>query len=149
MFPKSEDLFVADAIRPVAPRLPIIVVPHPVLARGPLATRSQDIGRDSFTVLLIFNCASGFERKNPLASIAAFRKAFGDDPNATLIVKASNLDVYPEGKALIEKTAADANNVRLLDMVMSTDEMAGLYTSSDALLSLHRSEGFGLTSPRR
>jgi hypothetical protein len=58
-----------DAFRSVAPRMPIIEVPHPVLARGPLATRSRDIGSDSFTVLSIFNCASGFERKNPLASI--------------------------------------------------------------------------------
>jgi hypothetical protein len=63
--------FTAEALRLPGTRLPIRVVPHP-LAACPYSKSSGS--KDPFRVLLIFNAASGFARKNPCAGIMAFRK---------------------------------------------------------------------------
>ena len=42
---------------------------------------------DALVVLTVFHLGSAFARKNPLAAIAAFRKAFGDAPNRVLVIK--------------------------------------------------------------
>ncbi len=137
--------FSADAVRTVAATRPVRVVPHPVaLDRRPMSSREATPGRP-FTVLFIFNMASGFARKNPLASIAAFRAAFGDDPACRLIVKVSNGDEYPCGMRRIGESIGAASNIVLLSATMSVDDVDALYHESDVVISLHRSEGFGLT----
>lgn len=133
--------FTAAAVGRQAPALPIGVVPHPLPARArPAAGRSND----RFRVLMVFNAASGFARKNPCAGIAAFRKAFAGDATAELIVKSSNLDVYPEGKAMIAAAIAGQPNIRHISNVLTAHALDALYDSADTVLSLHRSEGFGL-----
>jgi glycosyltransferase involved in cell wall biosynthesis len=89
--------------------------------------------------------ASSFARKNPLASIEAFRKAFGDDPSTRLIVKISNSETFPSGLSSLMKAIGSAPNIVLIDRTISGTEMEALYRESDLLISLHRSEGFGLT----
>ncbi len=42
---------------------------------------------DALIVLVVFNLASSFVRKNPLAAIAAFRQAFGDRADRLLLLK--------------------------------------------------------------
>ena len=42
---------------------------------------------DALVVLTVFHLGSAFARKNPLAAIAAFRKAFGDAPDRVLVIK--------------------------------------------------------------
>lgn len=133
--------FTAEAVRllPAAP--PIHVVPHPLAWR----TRRAAAGStDRFRVLMVFNAASSFARKNPCAGIAAFRKAFAGDNDAELIVKSSNLDVYPEGRAMLDTAIGAQPNIRHIADVLAAHDLAALYDTTDAVLSLHRSEGFGL-----
>jgi glycosyltransferase involved in cell wall biosynthesis len=139
--------FVRDAVAPVAGEIPVRIVPHPV-AVGPTADALsvEEPGGDPrpFTVLVMFDMASGFTRKNPLAAVEAFRQAFSNDLGARLIVKCQNPEAYPEGhKLLLEATGANAN-IRIDTTVMSRQQVSSLIARSDVLLSLHRSEGFGL-----
>lgn len=137
--------FTAEAILPLAGPRPVKVIPHPVgvwqLIQGPGREQSPR----PYTVLTIFNMTSSFARKNPLAAIDAFFLAFGNDPKARLVIKASNLSAFPEGLKALKSRVASRPNIILIERVMSTIEVNDLYTMSDVVVSLHRSEGFGLT----
>jgi glycosyltransferase involved in cell wall biosynthesis len=137
--------FVADAIRPLAAGHPIHVVPHPVAVANSNGLILPRPSNGPFTVLTIFNAASSFARKNPCAAIKAFRTAFGDDRTTRLIVKGSNLSSFPQAFALLKDEANSAPNVVLMDEIMSAAGIASLYDEADVFISLHRSEGFGLT----
>src|SRR3974390_1190343 len=89
--------FVADAIRTENSAFPVHILPHP-LAVDTLPNLLPGNTKDELlTVLMISTVASGFARKNPLAGIAAFRRAYGPDKHVRLIVKASHLDAYEVG----------------------------------------------------
>lgn len=137
--------FTADAVRQIAGDRPVRVVPHPVALRGSAAGPRVPWPDRPFTALLIFNMASSFARKNPLAAITAFRKAFGDDVSARLIVKTSNGEDFPTGISSIKEAIGMAHNIVLIDQTMSAAEIEALYSGSDVVMSLHRAEGFGLT----
>lgn len=132
-------LFTANAVRDIGP--PVHVLPHPLTAPDERPPRKA--GRP-FTVLTVFDMASSFARKNPLAAIRSFRTAFGDDAAARLVVKFSNGGVYPEGVALLEREKGDVANVELRGETLTRTAMDALYAEADVVLSLHRSEGFGL-----
>ena len=136
--------FTANAMRSIAAGRPVRIVPHPVALRGTQpASRTRVAGRP-FTVLSMFDMASSFARKNPLASIEAFRQAFGDDPSARLIIKTHNALVYRSGLEMLERALHGRTNVVLLNQTMSKSELDDLYNASDVVISLHRSDGFGL-----
>lgn len=132
--------FCREAVSRVTDK-PVCVVPHPLRIaparprKGPTAV---------FTVLSVFNFGSSFQRKNPLAAIAAFREAFGADPSARLILKTSAGNRYGHELAQLRAAAQNAGNIEIVDAVMSETELYALYARADAYLSLHRSEGFGL-----
>jgi glycosyltransferase involved in cell wall biosynthesis len=125
-------------------QLPVRVVPYPVPPPSDRVIHSYP-GKRALTVLTVFNIASSFARKNPLAAIEAFQRAFGDDPNWRLIVKASNIAAYPIGWQQVRNLASRVRNIVLLDDLLSGAAMTRLIVECDILLSLHRSEGFGLT----
>jgi hypothetical protein len=87
----------------------------------------------------MFNMRSSFARKNPLAAIRAFSRAFGNDLGARLIVKLSNPAAYPPGAAAVMEVVR-APNIEVIDRTLCYDELANLYQASDMLVSLHRSE---------
>ncbi len=137
--------FTAKAVRSIAQNRPVRVVPHPVALRKLTAIPELRSAERPFTVLTFFNAASGFFRKNPMAVIDAFRKAFSTDGSAQLIVKASNLSVFPISIELIQNGMQGADNILLMNKTMSQAEIHKLYHESDVVMSLHHAEGFGLT----
>ena len=126
---------------------PVLVVPHPVVDGPPDGRRIEPVRDDgqAFRVLGIFNFGSSFERKNPVAAVRAFRQAFGSDAGAELVLKVSDGPRYPTDKARLEAEIGPSSNIRLIDEVSDADQLAELLASADAYISLHRSEGFGLT----
>ncbi|WP_237217379.1 glycosyltransferase, partial [Falsiroseomonas oryziterrae] len=135
--------FVADAVRPVAGDRAVHVVPPPVALR-PVPQRRRRTGGSRFTVLSMFDAASSLSRKNPEGVIEAFRRAFGADPTARLLLKTQRLGEMPQEAARLAAMAAGPN----IEIRYATLDAAGLdalYDEADVLLSLHRAEGFGLS----
>ena len=138
--------FTADAVEPLHPGR-VRVVPHPVAVVPPVPS-ALDRRAFGFTdgvvvVLVEFNLASSLERKNPHAAIAAFRAAFGDRRDRLLVLKVGHSEHFPTEFADLAKAAAAPNiRVELRDLP-AADNLA-LLAAADIVLSLHRSEAFGL-----
>ena len=136
--------FTRDAVA-AATDLPVHVVPHP-LPDAPVTPGMRGklgLPPDALMVLNVFHLGSAFSRKNPLAAIAAFRRAFGDDPKRVLAIKLIDNGAHLARHELV-KAIAGASNIRLIEGMLPEADMAGLMAASDIVISLHRSEGFGL-----
>ena len=99
---------------------------------------------DAVVVLVSFNLASSFVRKNPLAAIAAFRAAFSERTDRLLLLKVGHPDHFPEDFSMLQAAVAGAANIRIETRIMPEAELHALTACADIVLSLHRSEGFGL-----
>lgn len=138
--------FTARAIAGQLPQtVPLRVVPHPVALSAAAAQGVSASPDKPFTALSILDASSSLARKNPLGVIAAFRSAFGDDPGARLMLKVSNLDRAGSHAAPLGEALRGATTITLIDRALAQAEMEDLFAQADVLLSLHRSEGFGLT----
>ncbi|MEM6410599.1 MAG: glycosyltransferase family 4 protein [Pseudomonadota bacterium] len=118
-----------------------ITVPHDI----PIDRARFGLPEDAFVFLTFADSKSSLERKNPIAAIETHKRAFGDDPNSILVLKTRNLNGSPKANDRLKKAIAGAENIRLMDGSMSGEERWKLMSSVDSLISLHRSEGFGLT----
>ncbi len=134
--------FIAAALAPLAPG--ITVVPLAVAPPQPSALQRDAFGlpADAIVTLTMFSLASSFERKNPLAAIAAHRVAFGDRPDRILLLHVTNPHHFPADFARLQAEAG--GNVRLHTRDLSREDSHALMACADIVLSLHRSEGFGL-----
>lgn len=140
--------FAADAIRRVAPkRVKVTPAPYPLyLNPRPEADRTRfGLPHDQVVVLMAFDLRSTAQRKNPRAALRAFQQATARATRpAMLVCKIVGADLYPETfQALAADVACDPS-IRLLTDNLSAQDMAVLTASSDIVLSLHRSEGYGL-----
>ncbi|MEM7352100.1 MAG: glycosyltransferase [Acidobacteriota bacterium] len=136
--------FCVDAISAVSP-IPVRRVPLAVEPPAPTLDRSHfDLPPESFVFLFMFNFLSYFERKNPLAVIDAFKQAFSADDDALLVLKTSQSEFAPEALETIRQRCEGAR-IEIIDGYSSREEIAGLTASTDCYVSLHRSEGYGLT----
>lgn len=139
--------FTADAVEAIAPGR-VRVVPHPLAALPALPAEgdraSFGLPEDALVVLMIFNLASSMERKNPFGNIAAFKAAFGSRRDHLFVIKLSGVAAYPQDLAQIRQAIGDAPNIRLITETLPENRLRGLIAVSDIVLSLHRSEGFGL-----
>lgn len=137
--------FSADAISKMVD-CPVHVVPHPVQIAG-IQTIGRDffgIRNDAFVFLFIFNAQSVTERKNPAAVIEAFMRAFSPDEPAQLVIKFMDAGDDPSIRERLSEQA-DGHNVLLIDSFLTMEQTHDLIRCCDAYVSLHRSEGFGLT----
>lgn len=122
---------------------PVHIVPPVVNAPRPLYGREQFGFRDDELIALyVFDANSTLERKNPLAAVEAFRRAAL--PHARLVVKTTNLRRYPADGERLAKAVEAVGGV-LWDGYWDRTLLNSLMASCDIYISLHRSEGFGLT----
>lgn len=139
--------FTHDSVASVSP-LSVQVVPHsidPQLNLGTTVDRKRfDIASDAFVFLYFFDFESFMERKNPLGLIHAYERAFGTRTDVMLLIKSSHGSLHKGALHMLQQAGTGAN-VRILDRVLSLDEKHELMKASDCYVSLHRSEGFGLT----
>jgi len=137
--------FCREAIATISP-VPVKVMPCVVELDKPNPAYDRahfGLPEDAFIFCYMFDVSSVMDRKNPLALVKAFKKAFGNDPKAHLVLK------YHTGNADRAKVAmlynhAQAQNIRLMSEMISEEEMLGLKQACDCFVSPHRSEGFGL-----
>jgi glycosyltransferase involved in cell wall biosynthesis len=138
--------FVAEALRrPGGP--PVTTVPYHVPDPEPAPLSRADFGlpEDAFIALSVFDASSSVERKNPVAAIRAHRQAFGERADRVLVLKTYKTGMGGGAWQQVLAEAGGAFNIRILDREMSRQEVWSLMRLSDAFVSLHRSEGFGMS----
>ncbi len=139
--------FTAAALEPLLPGR-VRRVPHPLAACPPVPsglTRADFGWPDRAVVVLVsMNLASSFERKNPLAAVAAFRSAFGDRPDRLLVLKLSGMGHFPADFARLSAAVAGNANIVLETRMLPSHDVHAMTRAADIVLSLHRAEGFGL-----
>jgi glycosyltransferase involved in cell wall biosynthesis len=133
---------------------PVLTAPHPAaLAPPPSPTpeaRARGRARiaaapDDFVVISSFSVTSSLARKNPFAAIAAFESAFGADPTRRLVLRCLGGTRFPAALETLRAAVREAKaTVTLIESNGDLAELYDLYAACDALISLHRSEGFGL-----
>jgi glycosyltransferase involved in cell wall biosynthesis len=136
---------VREAVGAIA-TVPVLAIPQPV-------SLPQDAGQaapppglpDGFRFLFAFDYLSVFERKNPLATIDAFTRAFEPGSGGRLIVKTLNEDLAPSAHERLRAAAAAHPDVYLLERRLPRSQRDGLMAAADCYVSLHRAEGFGYT----
>ena len=137
--------FAREALSRVAP-IPVTAIPHAIQALEhddkPVSRSQFGLTEEDFVFLFMFDYHSVFERKNPLGLIKAFRRAFAPQESAALVIKST----HANRQALsIMRDAAAGSRTSIIDAVVPRNEVGALYQSCDCYVSLHRSEGFGLT----
>lgn len=138
--------FMRETFRKVSPK-PVFKCKLPVLRPevDPSLSRADLHLPERFVFLFTFDFLSVLERKNPLGLIEAFTQAFRPDEGPVLVIKTIN-----GGKRILEMeklryAARGRSDIILLDGYLSAIENSSLTALSDCYVSLHRSEGFGLT----
>lgn len=138
--------FIAEAFRACTGK-PVFEVPLPVAEMPDSGLQREDFGLDpdDFVFLTSFDFNSWMTRKNPLASISAFKLAF---PSGTervrLLLKSSNGRRFPQQFAEMLEAVAGDPRIIVRDDVLEREHMQALQRCVDAYVSLHRAEGFGL-----
>ncbi|MHB8761290.1 MAG: glycosyltransferase family 4 protein [Coriobacteriia bacterium] len=143
--------FVEEAVRTALPNSVCIHYRQTVFVPDNVhENRSRwGIPDSAFAFVSSFDITSDLARKNPEAVIDAFRMAFPGEHDVRLVLKINSSQETRELfadrlRTLIESAAADPRIV-LIDRMLDYGDVLSLYASSDVLVSLHRSEGLGLS----
>jgi glycosyltransferase involved in cell wall biosynthesis len=141
----THSTYSAGLIAPRSP-VPVVAVPPPVVEPEPPGEPLHLEGiPDGFWFLFAFDFLSTVERKNPVGLVEAFTRAFGNREGPQLVLKAFNGDYKPEHLAQLRYAARGRDDVHLVDRWMTDAQRRALTARADCYVSLHRSEGFGLT----
>lgn len=138
--------FCAEAFAAVS-QVPVLKIPVSLVFPQPSLTRADlQLPADKFIFLFIFDFGSSFERKNPFATIEAFKQAFGQaNQDVLLVLKFANSHYFPERREQLKELTEDWPSIQFIDGHLKKEEIHGLVNSCDCYVSLHRAEGFGLT----
>jgi glycosyltransferase involved in cell wall biosynthesis/GT2 family glycosyltransferase len=125
---------------------PVRAFPLPVVVPEVRPRTRAELGMpEGFLFLFCFDYDSVFRRKNPLAVVAAFRQAFADRPEVVLYIKTTNAERHAREDEELRTSAAGRPNIVIRDGYVSSDDYFSMLDACDCYVSLHRSEGFGLT----
>lgn len=129
--------------------IPVVRIPYSI---DPNLNGSDDwtfahlgLHPQTFVFLFYFDFHSYMERKNPIGLIQAFRKAFSTKEDVVLVIKCSHSKGAESSLASLEGACQQAANIKIYDAVLPRETLNSLLSRCDAYVSLHRSEGFGLT----
>jgi glycosyltransferase involved in cell wall biosynthesis len=138
--------FVLDAISRVSP-IPVVKVPLAIPDRMEVVALPRahfELPAGGFMFLFVFDFMSVVQRKNPSGLVQAFHQAFDKRDDVFLVIKCAHSEGYPDEMARLRRSCQDSR-VRIIDGVLSREQTVALMKAADCYVSLHRSEGFGLT----
>ncbi|MQA62100.1 MAG: FkbM family methyltransferase [Actinophytocola sp.] len=135
--------FCRNAIAEHSP-VPVKTIPVPVRDPGAPPSRVRD-ETDPTRFLFAFDFNSIGDRKNPWGAVSAFQRAFPGRADVRLTIKVINGERHPRNAERLRVMVADDDRIDLVERYISHAELGALYRDSDCYVSLHRSEGFGLT----
>ncbi len=138
--------FTAEAVARSTDRR-VLRMPLPVRANG---SATENSGDGAFTFVARIDYETGFERQNPLGTVAAFRAAFDAGAGPRLVIETAHAARYPaEHAALIDAVAGRPDIAVHHDAAgRSEDALFGRSGRNSCFVSLHRSEGTGLALAR-
>ncbi|MCK5867685.1 MAG: glycosyltransferase family 4 protein, partial [Mycoplasmataceae bacterium] len=126
--------------------IPVLKFSHPVSLTSKMFKKIHfNIPEQGFVFLTIFDSLSSLERKNPFATIDAFLKKFKGNDSVYLVVKTNKLEKFKKEYLKMKSLVSLNKNIILINRYLSKNELHSLIQVSNAYISLHRSEGFGLT----
>jgi glycosyltransferase involved in cell wall biosynthesis len=108
------------------------------------ARRSLGIAENDFVVGYSFAVSSNFARKNPMAAVRAFQRAFGDRADRRLILRCPDISSYPRAEAELTRAADLDRRISVRGSAIAPLPLVDFYAAIDVYLALFRSEGYGL-----
>jgi glycosyltransferase involved in cell wall biosynthesis len=123
--------------------VPVRVFPVPVADPG--VPRQDDDVATPTRFLFAFDYNSTGGRKNPWGLVTAFQRAFPGRDDVRLVIKAHNTATNAAAAERLRCLVVDDARIELVERFLDPAELDELYATSHAYVSLHRSEGFGLT----
>jgi len=140
--------FIEEMLCREAPRdTPVHYMPLPL--RKPRVVenaRREDLGLDDrFMFLFTFDFMSVMKRKNPMGLIEAFKKAFAPGEGPQLVLKCINGETRPDKFGAMKQATEGRDDIIIMNKYLDSEMSAALMNLADCYVSLHRSEGLGLT----
>ena len=127
---------------------PIFVLPTPIIEPKHveiLDRNSIGIPQDVKYNLFIFDYLSVFNRKNPLGLADAHIQAFPNQDGPLLVIKSMNGDQDAENREKLRFAIRNRKDILLIEDFLSRSQLTALVNECESYVSLHRSEGYGLT----
>jgi glycosyltransferase involved in cell wall biosynthesis/2-polyprenyl-3-methyl-5-hydroxy-6-metoxy-1,4-benzoquinol methylase len=136
---------VADTLRPLS-STPVQTIRVPVVPAPPATASRAELGMpEGFCFLFVFDYRSVFRRKNPLGLVEAFGKAFEPGSGPSLVIKSICGDEFPAERQRLVDAVAERPEIHLVEETIPLAMKNAMIASCDCYVSLHRSEGLGLT----
>ncbi len=111
----------------------------------PTMSRAEVGFDERLTFLFVMDFDSVLERKNPLGLIDAYTRAFPEPGPTRLVIKTINGDKHPTELERVRWAARDRTDIDLWDRYLTAEHKGAMIAHCDGYVSLHRSEGIGLT----
>lgn len=119
--------------------------PRPTETERATARAALGLPDCAFVAGYSFAMNSNYERKNPMAAIASFQRAFPQpDDGARLLLRCHDCAGYGNGCRALSAAAMADKRIMLLDGVRNAIGMRDFYAAIDVYVAPFRSEGFGL-----
>jgi glycosyltransferase involved in cell wall biosynthesis len=139
--------FVKRSIQPHTKK-PVHVVPTPIISpeiSEKLDYASIGLNDDDEFNLFIFDFMSVVKRKNPSDLVSAHKQAFPEGDGPKLVIKAINGNLHATDHEKLIYSASNRDDIIILDKYVSRQQLHSLVNECQTYISLHRSEGYGLT----
>lgn len=138
--------FVRKTLAAVSP-VPVHTIPLPFgVATSPTPLNRGAAGiPDGYFFLFSFDFHSVFRRKNPLGVIEAFKLAFHEGEGPSLVIKGINGDAHMADLEHLRHAARNRKDITIFSGYLDAGTNQALTAACDCYVSLHRSEGLGLT----
>ena len=140
--------FIKEMLQRDAPR-DVVVTHMPLSLQRPLVDTDisrADFGLDGrFLFLFVFDFRSVMKRKNPLGLVEAFTKAFKPGEGPVLVIKCVNGEKRPIEMSELLAAVNGRDDIVIINKYFEAETSAALMNICDCYVSLHRSEGLGLT----
>jgi glycosyltransferase involved in cell wall biosynthesis len=138
--------FVRRAIERNSP-VPVRTITPPLPQPRPTPSRTRaDLGLPERAFFLFsFDFLSTVERKNPWGLVDAFQAAFRPGEGPLLVIKSINADRRPDQAERLRLRLAGSPDILLLENYLGAEDRDALVALCHCYVSLHRSEGLGLT----
>jgi glycosyltransferase involved in cell wall biosynthesis len=138
--------FAYEAIAPATTK-PVLLMPSAValpVAEPGLERADFGLPEDKFLFYFGFDFRSYARRKNPLAAVEAFRRAFPRrSAPVFLLLKTIGEHWKSQERAVLDEAIGGDPRIAIINRELTRPRATALLALTDCFLSLHRSEGFG------